>query len=158
MICLRPVKEEDAPLIAMHRERMFLEAQWPADTIASVRAAFQDWLPAKLADGSYFGFIAESEGRAVGGIGLMLLEWPPHPLHPASEKRGYILNIYVAPEFRGSGIAKALMAGGEEEFRRRGVAMAVLHATAMGKPVYQALGWQPSSEMLKHLSDEQPAL
>jgi hypothetical protein len=31
---------------------------------------------------------------------LMVLPWAPHPFHPADDKRGYILNVYVEPSHR----------------------------------------------------------
>jgi ribosomal protein S18 acetylase RimI-like enzyme len=65
--------------------------------------------------------------------------------------RGYILNVYVEPNYRGHGLAKQLMARAEEEFRQRGVAFEVLHASAMGRPVYEGLGWNVMPEMGKAL-------
>ena len=54
----------------------------------------------------YLGWIAEEGGRVAGSAGLLILDWPPHPLHPTSDKRGYLLNVYVEPEFRKRGLAK----------------------------------------------------
>ena len=105
----------------------------------------------RLADGRYFGFIAEDEGRAVGGVGLMELDWPPHPSHPGDPRRGYVFNMFVEPECRRRGVARALMAAAETEFRRRGIGYAILHASAEGRPLYEADGWRATAEMAKVL-------
>ena len=131
---------------------MFEEAGFPASALDLMDESFPAWLAPRLGDGRYFGFVAEDEGAVAGGIGLVLLEWPPHPLHPTAEKRGYILNVFVEPEYRGRGLAQELMLRAEDEFRMRGVTFAVLHASAMGRPVYERLGWDATSEMSKGLA------
>ena len=45
-----------------------------------------------------------------------------------------------------------LMELGEAEFCKRGVSYGVLHATKMGRPLYEQLGWSATSEMAKSLS------
>ena len=117
----------------------------------AMREPFAAWLAPRLEDGRYFGFVAEDGGAVVAGIGLILLDWPPHFLHPESGVRGYILNVYVEAEYRGQGLAQELMQHAEEAFRERGVAFEVLHASQMGRPVYEKLGWAVMPEMGKAL-------
>jgi ribosomal protein S18 acetylase RimI-like enzyme len=112
---------------------------------------FREWLAPRLADGSYFGFIVEDDGNPVAGIGLMLIDWPPHPSHPSQDKRGYVLNVFVEPDYRRRGLGKFLMDAGDAELTRRGVSFSVLHATRMGVPLYERLGWSRTSEMSKSL-------
>jgi GNAT superfamily N-acetyltransferase len=114
--------------------------------------AFRQWVAPRLKDGSYFGYIAEEGGAAVAGIGLMIIDWPPHPSHPQEDKRGYVLNVFVEPAQRGRGLARTLMQLGEAEIARRGVSFAILHATRMGRPLYEKIGWAQTSEMSKRVS------
>jgi len=130
---------------------MFAENKVPLVDLDAMAEPFAAWLIPRLADGRYFGFVAEAGGRIVAGVGLMLLDWPPHSLHPESALRGYILNVYVEPKFRGAGLAKELMHRAEDEFRRRGVGFEVLHASAMGRALYEGLGWSAMPEMGKAL-------
>lgn len=148
---LRALDAQDLERICAQREAMFLEANWDAAKVAAMRAPFAQWLAERLADGRYFGCMAERGGEVVAGIGLMLLDWPPHPAHPDVPARGYVLNVYVDPAHRRQGLAQQLMAEAEREFARRGVTFAILHATAMGKPLYAGLGWNATSEMSKAL-------
>ena len=44
------------------------------------------------------------------------------------------------------------MAKATEEGRRRGLDLMVLHASTMGRPLYEQLGWQAGSEMTLSLA------
>jgi len=39
----------------------------------------------------------------------------------------------------------------EDEFERRGIDFAVLHPTAMGRGMYEHMGWVPTGELAKSL-------
>lgn len=151
MKTIRPVRTGDLAAVCVHRRRMFEEAGFAAATLDEMDGPFAAWLAPRLEDGRYFGFVAEDEGAVIAGIGLVLLDWPPHPLHPATMQRGYILNVFVEPAYHGRGLALELMLRAEEEFRTRGVTYAVLHASALGRPVYEKLGWAATAEMAKAL-------
>jgi len=146
---VRTVGADDLELICRHREMMFQEAGFAAGPLRTMTAHFRTWLRPRLADGSYFGYLLIDAGRPVAGIGLMLIDWPPHPAHPTQDQRGYVLNVYVEPTHRRQGLAQQLMSVAEAEFARRGVGFAILHATEAGRPLYQRNGWHQTSEMSK---------
>jgi GNAT superfamily N-acetyltransferase len=155
MLTTRPVTPDNLELVCRHREEMFRASNAPGRTEQDLRtmtAAFRQWVAPRLQDGRYFGYIAEQEGAAAGGIGLMIIDWPPHPSHPQEDKRGYVLNVFVEPSHRGRGLARTLMQLGEAEIARRGVSFAILHATRMGRPLYEKIGWAQTSEMSKPMS------
>ena len=143
----RPVTPDDLDLVCRHRQEMFKASGRPDELVAPMAAPFRAWLAPKLASGAYFGWIVEAEGEPVAGLGMMVIDWPPHPSHLTQAARGYILNVFVEPAHRGRGVAKALMAEATAEGRRRGLAYMVLHATAMARPMYEGLGWSATSEM-----------
>jgi len=154
-LATRPVFADDLDLVCWHREQMFRESNAPGRTeelLKTQTAHFRPWLATRLGDGSYFGYIVEDDGKPIAGIGLMIIEWPPGPSHPTQDKRGYVLNVFVEPSHRKQGIAKALMDRADREFAKRGVAFVVLHATKMGRLLYEQLGWSGTSEMAKSLS------
>ena len=152
MISLRPLTIADLDLACRHREKMFTESGRPPEAIAAMVPAFREWLEPRLADGRYSGFVVETEaGEPVGGMGMMEIDWPPHPFHPTEGRRGYVLNIYVEPGHRRRGHARRMMAAAEAEFERRGLTYAVLHATEAGRPLYEQLGWEPTAEMARRL-------
>lgn len=150
-LTVRRLLPEDAEVICVHREAMFLEAGGDPATLRVMSENFQPWLLPRLEDGRYYGFAVLGGGTVAAAIGLMSIEWPPHPAHPQQDQRGYVLNVYVEPAYRRRGLASKLMRLGEAEFTRRGLGFAVLHATEVGRPVYEGLGWDKTAEMAKVL-------
>jgi ribosomal protein S18 acetylase RimI-like enzyme len=144
---VREIAESDLELICRHREEMFRDAGRGEEVLQTMTRHFRDWLRPRLQDRTYFGFILSDAGQAIAGIGLMLIDWPPHPSHPAQDKRGYVLNVYVEPAYRRQGLARELMRLADAEFRRRDVAFAILHATEKGRGLYAGLGWNGTTEM-----------
>ena len=148
----RPVTTDDVELICEQRERMFRESNTPGRTeeiLSTQTLHFRSWLAPRLRDGSYFGYIVEDAGKPVAGIGMMLIDWPPGPSHPNSDKRGYVLNVFVEPSHRRKGLAAKLMELADRDFAARGAGYAVLHSTRMGRPLYEKIGWTATNEMAK---------
>jgi GNAT superfamily N-acetyltransferase len=149
MFTTRTATVDDAALITAHRHAMFASMPNPnLQALEAMSRAFAPWVKEKLASGRYMGWIAEENGRVAGSAGLLLLDWPPHPLHPASHERGYILNVFVEPEFRKRGLAHQLLEQCMAEARRRRIRVTTLHASDAGRPVYEGYGCRATSEML----------
>jgi GNAT superfamily N-acetyltransferase len=151
MKTIRPVRPEDFAVICEHRRRMFAEMGTEPAKLDVASDSFAIWLAPLLESGGYFGFLVEDAGAIVAGIGVNILDFPPGPRHPESNKRGLISNMYVNPEYRGQGIARELMGLADAELRRRDVTYAVLQASAAGRPMYEKLGWGATVEMGKAL-------
>lgn len=150
-LAIRPLYPNDLDLICAHREAMFRESGRPAEVLEQMAGPFRAWLAPRLASGDYFGFALTDQGRAIAGIGLMLIDWPPHPAHPLQDKRGYVLNVYVDPGYRRRGVAHRLMQLADDAFAERKVSYIILHATAQATPLYAELGWVATSEMARAL-------
>lgn len=151
----RPARPADLSEIVRQRREMFAANGHDEAVLAPMSQTFAAWLAPRLASGAYFGWIVEGvDGRALAGLGMMELDWPPHPLHPGQDRRGYILNVFVDPALRGAGVGRALMDAATAEGRCRGLDVLVLHASAMGRPLYESLGWRAGSEMLLTLASQ----
>ncbi len=111
-----------------------------------VKANFIAWVQPKLLDGSYVGWMVQEGERVVAGAGMWLMDFPPHWMD-AAPLRAYLLNFYVEPEFRGHGLAYALLKTTVEDARRRGIKVVSLHASKFGKPLYERNGFEPTTEM-----------
>jgi ribosomal protein S18 acetylase RimI-like enzyme len=156
MHTIRIATEADSATIARQRVKMFQENDLsPVTTWEDLERASLPWTAGKIRDGSYVGWIVEAaadgepgnSASVIGGAGIWFMEWPPHflDLEPV---RGYLLNVYVERHARGQGIAKELVGLAVAECARRGVRVATLHASKMGRPIYEALGWINSDEMM----------
>lgn len=146
---LRPAGVADVALIAAQREAMFTDMGTEyTETVAN----FSPWVQRHLEAGTYLGWIAEVEGEAVAGAGLLLLDWPPHVIDP-QPFRSYLLNVYTHPGHRGRGLARTLTEEAVAETRRRGIVIMSLHASEFGRPIYERLGFVPTNEMRLTLVD-----
>ena len=146
----RRMGPQDLDVICRHRQAMYEEAGFLLDAIEMAKEPFRRWLEPKLKDGSYMGWAIETEGVVVGGAGMIVLDWPPHPLHPMESRRGYMLNVYVDASERGTGLAKHLMLTMQAEAREQGIGYLALHASDLGRPVYERMGWRATNEMSMH--------
>ena len=136
-------------MITRHRKAMFADMRDAAETVLEEMAQnFEPWVQRMIAEDKYAGWITRDDEREVGSAGLLILDWAPHFLDPHCGQRGYILNVFVEPEYRGRGIAKALTLECMAEAKRRGIGVVALHASKKGQPVYEKLGFKTSNEML----------
>jgi GNAT superfamily N-acetyltransferase len=149
MLTTRRATAHDSELITQHRKAMFADMRDAPDSILNEMGRhFEPWVRHMLVDDKYVGWIIKDGDRAVASAGFLLLDWAPHYLDPTGEQRGYVLNVFVEPEYRRRGLAQALMAECMDEARRRGIRVVALHASQKGQPVYEKLGFTASNEML----------
>jgi ribosomal protein S18 acetylase RimI-like enzyme len=65
-------------------------------------------------------FVAESDGRVIGFVGVLTRVPPEGPEDPPDES-AYITDLVVLPRYRGEGIGRALLARAEQAARESGV-------------------------------------
>lgn len=149
MLITRRATAEDAELITRHRVAMFADAGSAPDTVLDRMARhFDPWVRRMFAEEKYAGWVTLDKDKPIASAGLLLLDWAPHYLDPVGQQRGYILNVYVEPEYRRRGLALMLTKECIEEAERRGVRVVALHASEKGRPVYEKFGFSTSNEML----------
>ena len=147
MYQIRLATPEDAPTIAHHRHRMFVDAGRADNSfMRRITETFEPWVADMLRQGKYMGWLTMHNGKVVAGAGLMVLDWPPHPLDPEPH-RGYVLNVYVDPEHRRKRLASNLIEMALAEARRRKIRVVALHATEASRPMYESSGFRRTNEM-----------
>jgi len=147
MPTIRVATPADAELLAEQRVLMFVDAGVAEESaMGPMRENFIPWVRERLADGRYIGWIVEENGRAVGGAGLWIMDWPPMFLDPEPQ-RGYLLNFYVAPEARRQGLARELLALAVAEAKSLKLGVVTLHASKYGHPLYEQFGFKAANEM-----------
>jgi ribosomal protein S18 acetylase RimI-like enzyme len=138
----------DAAIISYHRRRMFVDAGREDNRILDVMSDyFEPWVEKALAEGKYMGWLTTEAGKVVASAGFMILDWPPHPLDPRQDKRGYLLNVYVDPEHRRKKLASQLIELALAEAQRRKIRVVALHSTEAGRALYEANGFRATNEM-----------
>jgi GNAT superfamily N-acetyltransferase len=148
MYKIREALTPDIHHIIEQRRQMFLDIGFEnTDTLSDVAEAFGPWVEQKMSAGDYLGWFATTErGDVVAGLGLWLIEWPPH-LIGTSAHRAYILNVYTHPDHRRQGLAKRLTETAIDWCKEHGIDYIFLHASQHGRPIYEALDFKQGSEM-----------
>ena len=102
-----------------------------------VRKYFED----SLADKSYFGAVAEVDGKLVSNNGLVLYRKPP-AFKGTTGIVGYVTNVYTLPEFRKRGIAAELMKLLAAYAKEAGAGKIHLGTTDEGRGLYEKIGFK----------------
>ena len=148
MLETRPATAADAAILTHHRHRMFVDAGRRDNPVLHVMSQhFEPWVVRMINEGKYLGWLTEDDGKVVAGAGLLLLDWPPHPLDPRQDKRGYLLNVYVEPEHRRQKLASHLIDQALAEAHKQKIRVVALHSTDAGKPLYESNGFRRTNEM-----------
>ncbi|MGO9796396.1 MAG: N-acetyltransferase family protein [Terracidiphilus sp.] len=146
---IRTAEPTDAALISAHRRAMFAEIDTLDESLLNeLERRSVPWTERMIRGGKYYGWIAINAGLPVASASLLVLDWPPHPFDPRGELRGYLLNVYVEPEYRKRGLAHQLVERCMAEARRQGIRVVTLHSSQAGRPIYERLGFHATNEMM----------
>lgn len=114
---------------------------------------YERWLPQRANDPRSVYLVAESPEGAVVGHVVGTIE-PEVPIYWTPES-GWIHDLFVLPEWRRHGVARALVAGAVERFRALGVSRIRLETAAPNdgaRAFFASCGFRPgTTEMLRML-------
>lgn len=145
---IRESTPADLDIIVAHRRGMFESmGSGTAEQLDVMDSVFTTWLRERVENGRYKGWFALAPDSSVAaGVGLWLLDWIPGP-YDQQPYRGYILNVYTAPEHRKQGLAKQLMQVLMDWCYANDINILMLHASDQGRSIYESLGFTPTNEM-----------
>ena len=147
---VRRATAADQHVIGHHRSQMFREIGAETD-YAALEREFERWLPKAMVADVYHGWIAETAaGDVAAGGGLTVVSWPPAPAD-FGDRVAFIYNMYTEPPHRRQGLARRLMLMMHEWCRAQGIHTVRLHASAVGRPLYESLGYQGTNEMMMRM-------
>lgn len=163
---IRPASAADVPaVLPLVRAICDLHAARDPDrfvVVDDILARYAAWLPERAADPTSVFFVAEAPGpdgaATVVGYCVGTCE-PAAPIFwvPAC---GWIHDVFVLPDHRRRGLARALVLAAEARFRALGVSQVRLHTGAFNeqaRAAFAAQGYRPSVvEMLKTLDQPPP--
>ena len=139
MFTVRPGTLADTHALAAHRRAMFSDmGHQDAAALDAMTAAFLLWVRQKMTLEEYVAWLAVSpEGSIVSGLGLWLMDWPPHMV-AAGRRRGNILNVYTEPGHRRQGMARALMQIALDWCAANQLDIVILHSSDDGREIGRA--------------------
>ena len=145
---IRPGTLDDLDTVVAHRREMFRDMDnRDAAALDRMSELFRPWLLGKMRAGEYLAWFAvDSNGAIAAGLGLWLMDWPPHMIGP-TRWRGNIVNVYTRPESRRLGLARRLMETALAWCRTNQVRAVILHSSDQGRQLYESMGFTPTNEM-----------
>lgn len=146
-LIIRKATPDDLHEILRQRRAMYLDMDYEdSPALAKMLSTCEPYLRQAITDHSFRSWLALMEHEIVGGGAIIISPWPSHP-YDLECRRATILNVYVNPEFRRQGIARELMQTMIGWCRQENFASVFLHASKDGRPLYEALGFEPTNEM-----------
>jgi GNAT superfamily N-acetyltransferase len=144
----RRATSSELDAIVHHRRAMFLDMGFRDEaTLDEMIVRFRPWLQKKMETDEYVAwFAAAPDSSIAAGLGLWLMDWPPHMV-ASGRWRGNIINVYTEPAYRRRGLARALMQIALDWCAANEVGAVILHASEEGRPLYQSLGFETTNEM-----------
>ncbi len=152
VLVLRLATVDDIPTLVSHRRRMFEDmavlkgeqlAQTGLDAMDTAYAALlRDEIPA----GSTRAWVIEAGGQVIASGALKFTDWLPRP---DGLRRGlvYVHSVYTEPAYRQTGLARRILNAMLDYCRENGWPRISLHASDMGRGLYEQLGFKPTNEM-----------
>jgi len=154
---LREAGETDIPVLVQFRRRMHEEIRLSRglpvvpEEMAAMEQAYARFARARLADGTMKAWVIEAQGQIVACGALLVLLYPPNPIDP-SGRTARLYSMYTLPDYRRKGLARRIALKAIDYCKAQGIKRLALGASPMGKPLYESLGFQPTSEMRLELS------
>lgn len=155
---IRPATRADLDVISDHRARMFHDmGELSAEMFETFRVQSKEALHRLFATNQYVGWLASPQvepEKIVAGAGVTLREVAPHPqpnsagtFEIVSGRQAIIQNVYTEPDWRRRGLGTLLMKEIIAWSQKTGIDSLVLHASDVGRPLYERLGFVATTEM-----------
>ncbi len=147
-ITIRMATAADIPDLVRLRRMMFEDMGFDdPEKLDAADAAVTSYLAVALPARQFQGWLAvTAAGLAIGSGGVVVDRHPPGP-NNLSGQIGYIMNVVTDPRYRRQGIARRIMQVMLEWLSGQGIQTLALHASEMGRPLYEQLGFESSNEM-----------
>jgi GNAT superfamily N-acetyltransferase len=143
---LRAARIDEYPLAAEMRRQMSLEHDGDFDARSpDWRERYCAYFSAKQGADQGQLFLAFDGGKPVGMTIVSVLDH--YRTEAFGTKYAYVNGVFVYPEYRRRGIARALMSMAIAWARERGCSYVRLRASEQGRLLYEAMGFTATSEM-----------
>ena len=121
-----------------------------AEELDRADKVYAQWARSRMKSGTLMGWVAEGEGRVLGGGCVWLQPVQPRPGYSLMIQP-YLLSMYTEPRSRGIGVASGIVTKALEWCRSSGFPQLRLHASVMGRKVYLKHGFERTWEMRRRI-------
>ncbi len=146
---LRAATLADLPLLVRHRRGMWrtIGRGTPRELAAHDRQ-YRSWVRREWAAGRFAAFVALGpDDRPLGSGAVWLTPSQPRPGRLATKEMPYILSMFTEDDARGRGVASRIVRALVDWSRARGYPRVTLHASKMGRAIYERFGFRSTNEM-----------
>ena len=145
---LRPAKTSDLTTLVQHRRGMWENMGIKGKARhAQADNVYRNWARKRLKDKSLLAWVVKNRKGDPVSSGCLWLQ-PRQPSPGNSQKfQPYLLSIYTMPEYRGKGLASKVVRAAVDWTRNHKYASLRLHASEMGRGVYEKQGFSRTWEM-----------
>jgi GNAT superfamily N-acetyltransferase len=146
---LRRATIQDLDILVEQRRNMFEDLRHRTSLEHKVGdSSYRKFVKEMMRKGRFVGFLAETkDGEVIAGACVWIRDIQPHPGKISPRKGPYLMSVYTAPKFRRLGLATRLVKETMEWAKKNGFMQMTLHASRMGRQLYQDLGWERTWEM-----------
>ena len=149
---LRLATIDDIPVLVSHRRKMFEDMavvkgeQLDRGGLDTMDAAYTVLLRYEIPAGSTRVWVIEDNGTIAASGALKFTDWLPRP---DGSRRGlvYVHSVYTEPDYRRKGLARRILTAMIDDCRDNGWPRISLHASELGRGLYEDLGFKPTNEM-----------
>ena len=149
---LRLAVVKDIPTLVSHRRKMFEDMaavkgeQLDRAGLDAMDTAYAVLLRYEIPAGSTRVWVIEEAGQIAASGALKFTDWLPRP---DGLRRGlvYVHSVYTEPIYRRKGSARRILYAMIDYCRENGWPRISLHASEMGRGLYEGLGFKPTNEM-----------
>ena len=104
----RQARFEEIPILYEIRKKQLIDEGIAPDV--NIDEALIGFFERYMSDGTLVEWVAEEHGKIIATAALYFQEFPPTFTNPNGINiKGYVTNMYTAPEYRGRGIARKLL-------------------------------------------------
>jgi GNAT superfamily N-acetyltransferase len=137
----RKANVDDIPALVRLRKRQLIDEG--SSPTADIDRQLADYFMSALSDGAFVAWVMEADGEIIATSGVCFYALPPNFSNPSGGV-AYITNMYTKDEYRKKGIATELLGLVMDEAKSRGYTTVRLHASSLGRPVYEKAGFTDS--------------
>lgn len=137
----------------LHWRREVLECVFGQPPDDALMLANERYYAQALPSGQHYAVEALCNGLEAGCGSICLSMELPSPDNN-SGRCAYLMNIYTRPQFRGKGVATAIVRHLIDKARQDGCDKIFLETTAMGQSLYTEIGFEPLPGIMKFAYDK----
>ncbi len=151
-LTLRLATIDDIPVLVSHRRKMFEDMaalkgeQHDRAGLDAMDVTYTVILRYEIPAGSTKAWVIEDGGRIAASGALKFTDWLPRP---DGSRRGlaYVHSVYTEPAYRRMGLARRILTAMIDDCRDNDWPRISLHASELGRGLYENLGFKPTNEM-----------